>query len=236
MNNSIKLEIPLEAETLITTATMLTGLAASLKGESITAPVKLETETIEHIGGADDEKKQPANSAPPAPANGVTSVDLDSSGLPWDGRIHSAGKTKLVKDQTWKKKRGLDPALVLQVETELRQAMAAPAAPVTTPPAETTAAEAFAEPETAIPPLADTQVPPASITPAPATTIPPAATTEPLTFPIIMAKVTNAMSLGTLTQEMITATVIKLGIASITLLSARPDLIDAVNAELFPNG
>lgn len=255
MNNSIKLEIPLEAQTLITTATMLTGLAAVLKGEAVTVPGNDECaaiieevttppvpatnseESLYTSPGTIDEQQAAIAAAklkeittPPA------GVDLDSNDLPWDNRIHSAGKTKLVKDQTWKKKRNLDPALVLQVENELRQAMAAPA--ITTGTV-TTAAEAFAESETPIPPLADTQVPPANVIPPPAantTTPPPAANTEPLPFPIIMAKVTNAMALGTLTQETITAVCNKLGIASITLLSARPDLIDAVNAELFPNG
>lgn len=62
----------------------------------------------------------------------VTNVPVDSEGLPWDGRIHSSSKEKLVKDSTWKLKRGVDKALVEQVKAELRGVMAIPTtAPVT---------------------------------------------------------------------------------------------------------
>lgn len=56
----------------------------------------------------------------------VSDVELDSEGLPWDGRIHSSSKAKLAKDNTWKLKRGLDVALVEQVKGELRQVMSIP--------------------------------------------------------------------------------------------------------------
>lgn len=81
--------------------------------------------------------------APSAPAPGATTststitetatnVPVDSEGLPWDGRIHSSSKEKLVKDSTWKLKRGVDKALVEQVKAELRGVMAIPTtAPVT---------------------------------------------------------------------------------------------------------
>lgn len=62
----------------------------------------------------------------------ATNVPVDSEGLPWDGRIHSSSKEKLVKDSTWKLKRGVDKTLVEQVKAELRGVMAIPpAAPVT---------------------------------------------------------------------------------------------------------
>lgn len=62
----------------------------------------------------------------------ATNVPVDSEGLPWDGRIHSSSKEKLVKDSTWKLKRGVDKALVEQVKAELRGVMAIPTtAPVT---------------------------------------------------------------------------------------------------------
>lgn len=56
----------------------------------------------------------------------ATNVPVDSEGLPWDGRIHSSSKEKLVKDSTWKLKRGVDKALVEQVKAELRGVMAIP--------------------------------------------------------------------------------------------------------------
>ena len=56
-----------------------------------------------------------APNVPPAP-----NVVLDSEGLPWDTRIHSMGKTFLIKDGTWKLARGVDSLLVAQIKTELR--------------------------------------------------------------------------------------------------------------------
>lgn len=57
----------------------------------------------------------------------ATSVDLDSEGLPWDVRIHSSSKEKIVKDKTWKLKRGVDKLLVDDVKAELRALMSIPA-------------------------------------------------------------------------------------------------------------
>lgn len=54
------------------------------------------------------------------------SVDVDSEGLPWDGRIHSSNKKKIAKDDTWQLRRGIDSAVVEQVRAELRQVMAIP--------------------------------------------------------------------------------------------------------------
>lgn len=43
----------------------------------------------------------------------------DADGIKWDKRIHSSSK-ELNKDGTWRKRRGVDDALVKQVEAELR--------------------------------------------------------------------------------------------------------------------
>lgn len=56
-----------------------------------------------------------ANAAPMPPAG-----DVDSTGLPWDERIHASTKT-MNADGTWRQRRGLnDPGLVKRVEAELR--------------------------------------------------------------------------------------------------------------------
>ncbi len=69
---------------------------------------------------------------PEAPVPEAPAVNLDSEGLPWDKRIHSSGRTKIVKDGTWKLIRGVDPVLVAQVKTELRNGQTdSPAASVT---------------------------------------------------------------------------------------------------------
>lgn len=56
----------------------------------------------------------------------ASDVVLDSRGLPWDGRIHASTKTRLAKDDSWKLKRGLEPAYVERIENELRQVMSIP--------------------------------------------------------------------------------------------------------------
>lgn len=55
----------------------------------------------------------------PTGATPTNPVETDKSGLPWDGRIHAANKSKKT-DGNWKAKRGVDPVLVTQVEAELR--------------------------------------------------------------------------------------------------------------------
>ncbi len=156
--------------------------------------------------------EQPAESVQPAaPAESVTvaepvttaaapaGVEVDSDGLPWDHRIHALGAggahNKLKKTQQWKKKRGVDAALVAEVEAELRAAMSAgPANPVVTEPAPAgNAATAAVEPSpapaspaspAAAPTTAAAAVQPASPAPAPA----PAGGTT--TFPALMAAIT----------------------------------------------
>lgn len=46
-------------------------------------------------------------------------VELDASGLPWDGRIHAGTKTKTQKGE-WTKKKGCDEAVFAAVMAELR--------------------------------------------------------------------------------------------------------------------
>jgi hypothetical protein len=57
------------------------------------------------------------------PAN-ANAPSVDSTGIPWDERIHS--KTKATNaDGTWRKKRGVTDMAIAAVETELRQRTAA---------------------------------------------------------------------------------------------------------------
>ena len=157
-------------------------------------------------------------------------VELDSKKLPWDVRIHSKNKSKLARDQSWKMKRGVDAALVVQVEAELRAAMATAPAQVETP-ATPAAIETPASPASpAAPAQVETPASPAS--PA----APAQVETAVLTFPDLMGKITMAMGANTLTQEMIMAVINPLGLASLPLVAARPDLIPEINTALFPNG
>lgn len=190
--------------------------------------------------------EQPAESVQPAaPAESATTaepvttaaapagVEVDSDGLPWDHRIHALGAggahNKLKKTQQWKKKRGVDAALVAEVEAELRAAMSAgPANPVvTTGNAATAAVEPSPAPASpaspaAAPTTAAAAAQPASPAPAPA----PAGGTT--TFPALMAAITA----NGIDQAAVTAAVNAQGLQALPLLAARPDLIPAVAAAL----
>lgn len=64
----------------------------------------------------------------------ATPPSVDAVGLPWDARIHSESKAT-VADGTWRKRRGVDPELVKQVEAELwGEVPAAAATPEVTGP------------------------------------------------------------------------------------------------------
>lgn len=64
-------------------------------------------------------------SAPVQPAPTVASptpvgVELDPRGFPWDARIHSSSKARVVKGNLWKYARNTPQELIDQVEAELR--------------------------------------------------------------------------------------------------------------------
>ena len=201
------------------------------------------------------EIKKSENSAPAVPASGVTGVDLDSDGLPWDPRIHGASKKKLARGGTWKLLRGVDETLVAQVKAELVATMAAAPADKIDYEAESAEIEQQAATENAPAPA------PAPNAPAPAPVADPIyitvdggeftgeqltasgwtaeqiATLEvknvnvsPMTFPELM----NAITTAGLSETLILNAVTNQDIQSLPLLAARPDLIPAVYAELFP--
>lgn len=81
----------------------------------------------------------PAQFGSPGPAVAAAAGDVDSTGLPWDERIHAETKAKN-KDGSWRNRRGVDKTVIASVETQLRAALPprveqpAPA-PFTPPPA-----------------------------------------------------------------------------------------------------
>ena len=204
--------------------------------------------------------------APPVPEQaGTTStsttmgyagtVDVDSDGLPWDGRIHSSNKKKLAKDDTWQLRRGIDAAIVEQVKAELRQVMAIPKidASFATAPAEASspansgcpAVNATEPATTAPPPPVETQgLHPESNAFSTATvnklveagnTVPPAAAGTPQTGasskPYSEYKLPDLMR--GITSKMIqpadvAAVVAQFGVPSVPALATRPDLIPLV--------
>lgn len=177
--------------------------------------------------------------SPVAPVD-VTNEDVDGDGLPWDGRIHSSGKSKM-KNGTWKRKRGASPELVATVESELRGErpdleatvedalrdarpdLDAPAAVIIPP-----APAVVAPPAPAVPappaPAADVIIPPAPAVVAPAPAI--------SSFPALMEKIVK----GGYSQEKIQAACDASGVASIMLVAPRvaaePELVPAIAAAL----
>lgn len=154
--------------------------------------------------------------APPT-ANPAGGVELDKAGLPWDGRIHASTKTK-TKPGLWTAKRGVDPALVITVEAELRQVMgAAPAVAPAAPPAPPAAPAA---------PVAPPQAPAAPVAPV-------AGGADPRQmFVGLVGRTSAAIGAGKVTQDEVTAICAKHGAAALPLLANRLDLVAQVAAEV----
>lgn len=70
---------------------------------------------------------------PPVSPNVPVGVELDVTGTPWDGRIHSVGKSK-VANGTWRLRRGVDSDAVASIVTEHHLASVAPPPPPTSVP------------------------------------------------------------------------------------------------------
>lgn len=144
LNESIKPDPTKPALEVAPGATVVIGDGS---GEPLPPVTDPDTKTI--FGDAPAEPlaaSAPADGEAPAapttttaipPTTGAASVEVDSRGLPHDARIYTGKKTKLVKTGEWKRKRGVDEALVIKIEAELRAAMGQqPAAPTEAPPEE----------------------------------------------------------------------------------------------------
>jgi len=152
---------------------------------------------------------------PDAAPDARDTVSLDGEGLPWDPRIHSSSKALLVKSpQGWKKKRGLDAEVVAEVEDELRQAMSVPApSPVVVP----APSNPFSAPPIPFGEEPEPQEDPNHSVSAPITT-----------FPGLMQATTGSGVSADRVQEAVAS----VGLQSLPLLAARPDLIPAVAKHL----
>lgn len=226
MSNSITITLPLDdPNALLDAATFVDSLAQTARKRAGTIDHESEVRTtgakIEDV----PEIEAPEVAPPPPSANILNAADLDAEGLPWDHRIDSESKKKLAKTNTWKKKRGVSPELVAEVQAELRAAMAAGTQTAT-------AEAAFAETEEEVapppPPTAEEEVAP-----------PPPAAAEtsavlPNTFPELMARITKEKIPQTEVLAAITNPLV--GLQSLALLASRTDLVPVVAALLFPEG
>ena len=181
----------------------------------------------------------PANTAPTTTTPGVASsaagVDLDAKGFPWDNRIHAGTKRKNA-DGSWTAKRGVDPALVVQVEAELRQVMGAPSSPLvaSTVPSAPTPPLATAAPVTVSLPTAS--VSPAVVPPPPAP-VPAAPGAEVgqdprAQFVALIGRASAAIQAGKVTQEEINQACQAVGVPALPLLANRLDLVATVAASI----
>lgn len=157
----------------------------------------------------------------------ASSVELDSKGLPWDERIHAGTKTK-IKSGEWKAKKGVEAALVAQVEAELRARVAAapaPAAPVQDP------AAVFGGAAPGVPAAPAPFVPPAAPL-APAAPAAPSVSADPTTFEQLMPRITAAVTAGLIQPTAIGAACAAHGLASVVALQTAPQYVPLVWATL----
>lgn len=174
------------------------GVPTSPPAPANAGPVVAPPPPAPPADGAPAPASNPAPSTgPAAPATGpAAAVELDSTGLPWDARIHATGKDGkgvLTAKGPWRAKRGLNQLTAHKIEAELRAALAAPGAPTAAPPpppAETPAArtmrEAVAEGLIPSPPAPAAATPPPPPAPAPVAAPPPpasAASAPPVSSP-----------------------------------------------------
>lgn len=168
----------------------------------------------------------PGPAVPPA-APPASNVELDKNGLPWDERIHASTKTK-IKSGEWKAKKGVDAALVPQIEAELRARVAAtPAAVVGTQP------WPFPDPNAALGVAAASApfVPPAAPL-APAAPAAPLASADPTTFEQLMPRITAAVSTNVLPATAVGQACAHNGVASVVTLQQQPAFVPLVWATL----
>jgi len=161
----------------------------------------------------------PAPTAPATPSsNPANGVELDKDGLPYDARIHSGGKSKNA-DGRWKKRKQVDPAVVAQVEAELRQVLGAPGPNVVAP---------AAIPGSISPPIMNAPSPGAVSAPAPI-----ASTANPTDIYMgLVGRASAAMSAGKLTEPEVTQICQLNGVPGLPMLLVRPDLIATVAQQI----
>lgn len=179
----------------------------------------------------------------PTDEDAPSDAQFDKTGLPWDARIHSRGRS-MNSDGTWRAKRGVDDATVAAVVAELRGVPAAPAATLADDVAQAeaswpfkvpgsdehipapVAAAPFVPPVPSIAPIAATSA--ANVSPVPAN----AAAAPVANFPDFMARVVPAVAAGQITELQVTTILGEFGIPSLPLLATRPDLLPTVSSRI----
>lgn len=172
--------------------------------------------------------------AVPQPPGPAVAAELDSRGLPWDGRIHASNRAQSIKKE-WKLKRGVDKNLVAAVEAQNKPGnapTAAPAAVATAIPAATAPAlsTAMSAPPPPLPPAP--AVPSAALPSAPPVTAP--APSGVVDFRGLMQKITAATAAGKLSTDQVVAALAGVGLKpeEMTQLIGNAPLIASINAAI----
>jgi hypothetical protein len=188
-------ELKIELDTL--TPNKAEQLAAFILGYAGVEQIQQETETpFEILKPEPDESKLSSD----GPVLEISSVSVDSSGLPWDARIHSTSRS-LNADGTWRAKRGLNTDAKVQVEKELHQVMSIPSPP---------------QPQ-------QTQVPP----PPPASIVDPEIA-QRQAFMDLIGRTSAALAARKISEDQVTKICTSVGIANLPLLGLRLDLVPQV--------
>lgn len=176
-----------------------------------------------------------ANPVPPGPTATAGEVaDLDSTGRRWDDRIDSSNKKKIA-DGTWQKRRGVDDVTYARIKAEVLGAThtpgAVPPAPVAAvPPAPLHAVDpgvtAFGGAPIPPPPAA------ASVPPVPVPPPAPAAAAEKPPTQLLFERITAQQQSGQIRPDHVKALCQELGLADMSGIFSRPDLIPSLNALL----
>ena len=188
-----------------------------------TAPSSPASPSVPTATADDDDDGGPASDAA-----------VDSTGLPWDERIHSGARSQN-KDGTWKRKKGVGADAAAPIEAELRQALQGQPAPAAAPPLPV-------PPAMPAPVAAAPAMPPVPSMPAPAAPVPPMPTAAPseqpaLTFTDFMNKLGPIMaSRPEVNVDYLTGIAQRFGMNVIADLHTKPELIGSVIATLQTEG
>lgn len=188
----------------------------------------------------DDDDAGPANAAAPA---------VDSTGLPWDERIHASSKA-LNSDGSWRSRRKIDATLIAAVEAELRARSAAPvytpmapppgavgsmSPPMPMPPPVPQYAPPMPPSEPPAPPVTFVPPPPIVVPPQPPVPVaPPAPPAGPMDFAGFMNVIGQLLATGTIDAGYLANLTARINAAAqttfgaITDLDKRPDLLEWV--------
>ena len=243
----------------------IAALIASLRGESSTVvpnvtvapPLARDIPNAPSMSDGTVIEPAPIQTAPVAPPPPVSlsvptaspaagDVDRDSTGLPWDARIHAESKAKTDKN-VWRRRRGVDDATVAAVIDELRSANAArtieAAAPLVAPPPPPVVVPndpdaAFAEPTPVAPPppTTTTETAVAPVAPPPPAPVVVAAndaiTPDIAGFAKLTKKIAGLETSGAIAPSRKAEICAELGIDSVRVLATRFDMLAAFDALL----